>query len=338
MKVLITGTAGFIGFHLAKLLLKDGFKIHGYDSVNDYYDVNLKHARQNILLKNKNFSTTKGLLENNDKLNEVADKFQPDVIIHLAAQAGVRYSLENPRAYINSNIIGTFNVMELARKLKVKHLLMSSTSSVYGANLKMPFTEIEKADMQLTMYAATKKANESMAHSYANLWKLPTTMFRFFTVYGPWGRPDMAYFKFASAILNNKPIDIYNNGEMYRDFTYVDDLVLGIRLLIDVIPSASSIKNKFSNIDSLSPVAPYRVVNIGNSNKVKLLDFINVIEEVLGKKAIRNYMPMQKGDVEATWADASLLQNLTGYSPKTNFKDGISQFIKWYLEYYNHQD
>ena len=338
MKVLITGTAGFIGFHLAKLLLRDGFRVHGYDSINDYYDVNLKLARQNILLEDKNFSTTKGLLEDNDKLSEVADKFQPDVIIHLAAQAGVRYSLENPRAYINSNIIGTFNVMEIARKHKVKHLLMSSSSSVYGANTNMPFTENDKVDTQLTIYAATKKSNESMAHSYANLWKLPTTMFRFFTVYGPWGRPDMAYFKFASAILNNKPIDIYNNGEMYRDFTYVDDLVRGIRLLIDAIPPASSTKNKFSKIDSLSLVAPYRVVNIGNSNKVKLLDFINVIEEVLGKKAIRNYMPMQKGDVEATWADASLLQNLTGYSPKTNFKDGISQFIKWYLEYYNQQD
>ena len=240
--------------------------------------------------------------------------------------------MENPRAYINSNIIGTFNVMEIARKLKVKHLLMASTSSVYGANLKMPFTEIEKADTQLTMYAATKKANESMAHSYANLWKLPTTMFRFFTVYGPWGRPDMALFKFVSGILNNKPIDIYNNGEMHRDFTYVDDLVHGIKLLIDVIPS---VDKNINDLDSLSPVAPYRVVNIGNSNKIKLLDFIEAIEENLGIKSTRNYMEMQKGDVPATWADASLLKNLTDYTPQTNFKDGINKFIKWYREYYN---
>ena len=332
MKVLITGTAGFIGFHLAKLLLKQGFKVHGYDGITDYYDVNLKHARQNILLKDENFSTTKGLLEDHDKLNEIADKFQPDVIIHLAAQAGVRYSLENPRAYINSNIIGTFNVMEISRKLKVKHLLMASTSSVYGANTEMPFTETEKADTQLTIYAATKKSNESMAHSYAHLWKIPITMFRFFTVYGPWGRPDMALFKFVNGIINNKPIDIYNNGEMYRDFTYVDDLVNGIKLLADIPPT---IKKNISEIDSLSPVAPFRIVNIGNSTKIGLLDFIEAIEDILGKKAIRNYMPMQKGDVHATWADASLLKSITDYKPQTNFKDGIASFIKWYRRYYN---
>ncbi|MBL6841450.1 MAG: GDP-mannose 4,6-dehydratase [Pelagibacterales bacterium] len=328
--IFITGTAGFIGFHLAKLLLKEGFRVHGYDSINDYYDVNIKHARQNILLKDKNFSTTKGLLEDNHKLNEIADKFQPDVIIHLAAQAGVRYSLENPRAYINSNIIGTFNVMELAKKHKVKHLLMSSSSSVYGANTEMPFTENDKVDTQLTIYAATKKSNESMAHSYSHLWKIPITMFRFFTVYGPWGRPDMAYFKFVSSILNNKPIDIYNNGEMYRDFTYIDDLVNGIKLLVNCIPN----NKKISKNDSLSPVAPFRVVNIGNSEKIKLIDFINAIEESLNKKATRNYMPMQKGDVTETWADASLLQKLTNYKPKTNYKDGIKNFVKWYRKHY----
>lgn len=333
-KIFITGTAGFIGFHLAKLLLNDGFKVHGYDGVTDYYDINLKYARHNILRKNPNFTPTVGMLEDNEKLDTLANAFQPDVIIHLAAQAGVRYSLENPRAYINSNIIGTFNVMEVARKQKVKHLLMASTSSVYGANFNMPFTEIEKADTQLTIYAATKKANESMAHSYSHLWKMPTTMFRFFTVYGPWGRPDMALFKFVSAILNDKPIDIYNQGDMYRDFTYVDDVVRGIRLLIDTIPESSGDK-KIAKGDSLSPVAPYRVVNIGNANTVKLLDFIETIEEVLGKKAIYNFMPMQKGDVTATWADASLLKNLTDYSPQTNFRDGIARFIEWYREYYN---
>ncbi|MDC1236516.1 SDR family NAD(P)-dependent oxidoreductase [Pelagibacteraceae bacterium] len=333
-KVLITGTGGFIGFHLAKLLLKEGHNVHGYDGMTDYYDVNLKKARRDILQKNSNFDVIEGMLEDNDKLDDLANKFQPDVIVHLAAQAGVRYSLENPRAYIDSNIIGTFNVMEVARKYKVKHLLMASTSSVFGANTKMPFTEIEKADTQLTIYAATKKANESMAHSYAYLWKIPTTMLRFFTVYGPWGRPDMALFKFVSAILNNKPIDIYNNGEMYRDFTYIDDLVNGIKSLIDAIPSTSTDKN-ISNLDSLSNVAPYRVVNIGNSSKIRLLDFIEAIEEVLGKKAIRNHMPMQKGDVSATWADTSLLRSLTGDTPQTNFKVGIASFIEWYRGYYN---
>ena len=308
--------------------------MHGYDGMTDYYDVNLKKDRHDILQKNSNFAVTEGMLEDNDKLDDLANKFQPNVIVHLAAQAGVRYSLENPRAYIDSNIIGTFNVMEVAKKHKVKHLLMASTSSVFGANTKMPFTEIEKADTQLTIYAATKKANESMAHSYAYLWKIPTTMLRFFTVYGPWGRPDMALFKFVSAILNNKPIDIYNNGEMYRDFTYIDDLVNGIKSLIDAIPSSSTDKN-ISNLDSLSNVAPYRVVNIGNSSKIRLLDFIEAIEEVLGKKAIRNHMPMQKGDVSATWADTSLLRSLTGDTPQTNFKVGIASFIEWYRGYYN---
>jgi len=333
-KFLITGTAGFIGFHLSKLLLGEGHKVHGYDGMTDYYDVNLKKERHNILFKNINFSASEGMLEDYSELEKISSEFQPDIIVHLAAQAGVRYSLENPRAYIDSNIVGTFNVMEIARKLKVQHLLMASTSSVYGANVKMPFTEIEKADTQLTIYAATKKANESMAHSYSYLWKLPITMFRFFTVYGPWGRPDMALFKFVSAILKNKPIDIYNQGDMYRDFTYIDDLVYGIDLLTNTAPT-TNVNEQALKEDSLSNVAPFRVVNIGNSNKVKLLDFIDAIEDILGKKALRNYMPMQKGDVSATWADASLLQNLTGYKPKTNFKDGIARFIEWYRNYYN---
>lgn len=333
-KVLITGTAGFIGFHLARLLLSEGFRVHGYDGMTDYYDVTLKQRRHAMLLQNPAFSATEGMLEDQVTFEQVADNFEPDVIVHLAAQAGVRYSLENPRAYLDSNVIGTFNVMEAARRLKVDHLLMASTSSVYGANEEMPFTETEKADTQLTIYAATKKANESMAHAYAHLWNLPTTMFRFFTVYGTWGRPDLALYKFVSAMIADQPIDIYNHGDMYRDFTYVDDLVRGIRLLIDAAPQRPE-NGIVSTGDSLSPVAPYRVVNIGNSDKVKLLDFIEAIEEVLGKKAIRNYMPMQMGDVPATWADASLLQTLTGYRPQTDFRDGIAHFVEWYREYYN---
>jgi UDP-glucuronate 4-epimerase len=224
--------------------------------------------------------------------------------------------------------------MEMAKKYEVSHLLMASTSSVYGSNTDMPFRENSKADTQLTIYAATKKANESMAHSYAHLWKLPTTIFRFFTVYGPWGRPDMALYKFVSAILENKPIEIYNNGEMYRDFTYVEDLVLAIRKLLEVVPVQSKKKPLKSN-DSISQVAPFRIVNIGNSEKIKLIDFIESIEESLQMKAIRKYMPMQKGDVPETWADTSLLDDLIGYRPKTNFRDGISSFIKWYRNYYN---
>ncbi|MDX1742717.1 MAG: NAD-dependent epimerase/dehydratase family protein, partial [Ruegeria sp.] len=250
-------------------------------------------------------------------------------------QAGVRYSLENPRAYLDSNVIGTFNVMEAARKLEVRHLLMASTSSVYGANLDMPFQETEKADTQLTIYAATKKANESMAHAYAHLWTLPTTMFRFFTVYGPWGRPDLALFKFVDAILDGRPIDIYNHGDMHRDFTYIDDLVRGIRLLIDTPPVRPATPEDIEEGDSLSPVAPFRVVNIGNSDKVRLLDFVDAIEDELGVKAIRNYMDIQPGDVPATWANAELLQNLTGYRPQTDIKDGIRDFVKWFRGYYD---
>ncbi|MGE8136142.1 NAD-dependent epimerase/dehydratase family protein [Novosphingobium subterraneum] len=331
-RVLITGTAGFIGFHLAKLLLAEGFRVHGYDGMTDYYDVNLKRRRHAMLLQHPGFQATEGMLEDEEKLWNVAKRFQPDAIVHLAAQAGVRYSLENPRAYIDSNVVGTLNVMEAARKLGVGHLLMASTSSVYGANEDMPFTEVEKADTQLTIYAASKKANESMGHSYAHLWNIPTTMFRFFTVYGPWGRPDMALFKFTKGILEGTPIDIYNNGEMWRDFTYVTDLVRGICGLIDAVPGEPETAVEG---DSLSPAAPFRIVNIGNSDKVRLLDFIDAIEAELGRKAIRNYMPMQIGDVPATWADASLLQRLTGYRPETPFREGVARFVDWYRGYYD---
>ena len=334
MRILITGTAGFIGFHLAQLLLSQGHQIHGFDGMTDYYDVALKRRRHAMLLQHPNFAATEGMLEDQALFDALTDRFAPDVIVHLAAQAGVRYSLENPRAYIDSNVVGTFNVMEAARRNAVKHLLMASTSSVYGGNTEMPFVETEKADTQLTIYAATKKANESMAHAYAHLWNLPTTMFRFFTVYGPWGRPDLALFKFVDAILDDRPIDIYNHGDMYRDFTYVGDLVRGIALLIEAIPERPEDPTQIPAGDSLSPVAPFRVVNIGNSQKVRLLDFIEAIEEQLGKKAIRNYMEMQKGDVPATWANADLLKELTGYRPQTDIRDGIAAFVAWFRDYY----
>jgi UDP-glucuronate 4-epimerase len=333
-RVLITGTAGFIGYHLAKLLLDEGFAVHGIDAMTDYYDVNLKRRRHQMLLQSPGFSATECWLEEADRILDVARDVAPDVIVHLAAQAGVRYSLENPRAYLESNLVGSFNVMEAARELGVEHLLMASTSSVYGANEDMPFTETEKADTPLTFYAATKKANEAMAHSYAHLWNIPTTMFRFFTVYGPWGRPDMALFKFTKGILEGTPIDIYNNGDMARDFTYIDDLVRGIRLLIDAVPQRPGSAEEIEPGDSLSPVAPFRIVNIGNSDKVRLLDFIEAIEAEIGREAIRNYMPMQTGDVPATWADAMLLQRLTGYCPQTPFREGVARFVSWYRDYH----
>lgn len=333
-KVLITGTAGFIGFHLARLLLDEGYEVHGFDGMTDYYDVSLKRRRHQLLLQTPGFAATEAMLEDNDAVQRVAETFQPDVIVHLAGQAGVRYSLENPRSYLDSNVIGTFNIMEVARQLQVRHLLMASTSSIYGANEDMPFAETDKADGQLTIYAATKKANESMGHAYAHLWNLPTTMFRFFTVYGPWGRPDLAYFKFTRAILNGEPIDVYNHGDMYRDFTYVGDLVRGIRLLIDVVPERPDSAADIAEGDSLSPVAPFRIVNIGNSDKVRLLDFIEAIEDSLNLKAQRNYMGMQKGDVPATWANADLLRQLTGYAPRTDLRDGLREFVLWYREYY----
>ena len=334
-RVLVTGTAGFIGFHLARLLLDEGFRVHGFDGMTDYYDVSLKARRHQMLMQNPGFSKTEAMLEDAAAFDAMADEFKPDIIVHLAAQAGVRYSLENPRAYIDANVVGTFNVMEAARRHEVDHLLMASTSSAYGANTDMPYIETMKADTQMTIYAATKKATEAMGHSYAHLWNLPTTMFRFFTVYGPWGRPDMALFKFVDATLDGKPIDVYNHGEMYRDFTYIDDLVRGIRLLIDAVPERPESADQIEDGDSLSPVAPYRIVNIGNSTSVRLLDFVDAIEEALGVPVTRNFMEMQKGDVPATWADAELLKKLTGYKPSTNVKDGITEFVAWFRDYYD---
>jgi UDP-glucuronate 4-epimerase len=331
--ILITGSAGFIGFSLAKSLLDNGHHIHGYDGITEYYDVKLKHERNKILDTYKNFTFTEAMLENEEVLKKTIIKFKPEIIIHLAAQAGVRYSIEKPRVYLSSNITGTFNIIELANQIKVKHLLIASSSSVYGANSSIPYSEIDATKTQLSIYAATKKATESIAHSYSSLWKLPITMLRFFTVYGPWSRPDMALFKFTESIIKGKKIDIYNNGEMYRDFTYIDDVVKGVALLINIPPIKKSDKVINQN-DSISPVAPFRIVNIGNSKKVKILDFIEALEKCLGKKATRNYMPMQKGDVHSTWANTNLLKQLTGYSPSTDFKVGVKKFVDWYVNQY----
>ncbi len=332
MKIFVTGSSGFIGFHLSKRLLEKGHTVHGFDSMNKYYDVNIKKQRLKILKEYKKFFFTKNKLENKKILTDTILKFKPTVIIHLAAQAGVRYSIENPRAYMESNITGTYNIIELAKKININHLLIASSSSVYGANKKLPFTEIDKTETQLSIYAATKKSTESIAHSYSNIWKTPITMLRFFTVYGPWGRPDMALFKFTKGIINKKRIDIYNNGKMYRDFTYVDDIVNGIIALINKAPNLNQL-GKIKN-DSLSPVAPFRILNIGNTKKVFLLDFINELEKQLKKKAIRNYMSMQKGDVKITVSNTTLLKRITKYNPKTNYKTGIKKFLKWYLNYY----
>ena len=333
MKIIVTGSSGFIGFHVSKKLLGSGNKVHGIDSMNNYYDVKLKKARLAILKKYKNFSFSKVKIENSKDLGRAFKKFKPTIVIHLAAQAGVRYSIEKPRVYMDSNIIGTYNIIEIAKRLNVKHLIMASSSSVYGANKKIPFKELDKTETQMSIYAATKKSNESMAHAYSNIWKIPITMVRFFTVYGPWGRPDMALFKFTRGILNNKKIDVYNNGKMYRDFTYINDVVNGINLLISKVPSTKQL-GKYKN-DSLSPIAPFRILNIGNTKKVYLLDFIKEIEKVLRKKAKRNYLPLQKGDVKQTLSNTSLLKKITNYNPKTNFKTGIRNFLDWYLEYYN---
>ena len=336
MKIFISGSSGFIGFSLALNLLKKGHKILGYDSMNRYYDVGLKISRNKILNKFKNFSFVKGELEDQKKLKKKLLAFRPEIIIHLAAQAGVRYSLKYPRSYLSSNIIGTFNIIELAKKIKIKHLLIASSSSVYGSNKSNFFKELDKADSQLSIYAATKKSTESIAHSYSSLWKIPITMLRFFTVYGPWGRPDMAYFKFTKSIMNNKKIDVYNNGEMYRDFTYIDDVTTSIQLLINKIPKKNS-KVKYKN-DSLSNVAPFRIVNIGNQKKIYLKDFINNLDYNLNKKAIKNYLPMQKGDVKQTLSNTNLLYEITKFKPNYSYKEGIKLFVNWFNQYYKRKN
>jgi UDP-glucuronate 4-epimerase len=328
---LVTGSAGFIGFHTAERLLQAGAKVIGLDAMTDYYDPALKDARHAILAQSPGFTAVNARLEDAGVMADLMAEHKPDTVVHLAAQAGVRYSIDAPRSYVEANLIGTYEVLEAARANPPKHLMLASTSSVYGANTEMPYAETHKADHQMSFYAATKKATESMAHSYAHLYGIPVTMFRFFTVYGPWGRPDMALFKFVKAIRAGEPIDVYNHGNMSRDFTFVEDLVEGLMRLRGMPPGDAPV----GEMDSLSPVAPFRVVNIGNSAPTPLMEFVRAVEAAMGQAAQINYMDMQPGDVPATWADASLLEALVGALPRTPLQEGVRRFVEWYREYYD---
>ena len=327
---LVTGSAGFIGYFTSRRLLDQGWRVIGLDAFSDYYEVALKERRQAMLSQSPGFVPLRARLEDPGRLMDLFAEYQPDLVVHLAAQAGGRFSIDSPRSYVEANLIGTFELLEAARAHPPAHMLLASTSSAYGANTDMPYREIAKSDHQMSFYAATKKATENMAHSYAHLYGLPVTMFRFFTVYGPWGRPDMAHFKFTRAILSGEPIDVYNHGQMRRDFTYIDDLVDGITGLAEAVPGTEPV----GEMDSLSPVAPFRVVNIGASAPTQLMDFITAIETACGQEAVKVMHEMQPGDVPATWADISLIQALTGYAPKVDLQDGIQRFVDWYRDYY----
>lgn len=329
-KVLVTGAAGFIGYHVCQRLAAEGYSVVGLDAMTDYYEVALKRARLDRLA-DLDFIFVEDAVETPGLLMDLFATHQFDLVVHLAAQAGVRYSIDNPRVYLEGNIVGTFELLEAARAHPPRHMLLASTSSAYGANTEMPYRETMRTDHQMSFYAATKKATEAMAHSYAHLYDLPVTMFRFFTVYGPWGRPDMAPFKFTRKILNGETIDVYNHGKMKRDFTYIDDLVEGIWRLSNAVPERDK---PVGEMDSLSPVAPFRVVNIGNANPVPLMEFISAIEAATGIEADKNFMPMQPGDVPATWADTALLTALAGPLPQTDIRDGMVRFTDWYRDYY----
>ncbi|MGK6314540.1 NAD-dependent epimerase/dehydratase family protein [Neorhizobium sp. DT-125] len=330
MRYFITGTAGFIGFHVARRLLEEGHEVLGFDGMTPYYSLRLKEARNAALVQFPAFRPVVGMLEDKPLLENAVAGFKPDVLIHLAAQAGVRYSLENPKAYLDSNLVGSWNILEIARNHGIGHLMLASTSSVYGANPEVPFRETDKADEPLTFYAASKKAMELMAHSYAHLYKVPTTAFRFFTVYGPWGRPDMALFKFVKAMIEDREIEIYGEGRMSRDFTYIDDLVDSIVDLSRIRPGED---NRVAGIDTLSHQAPFRVVNIGGGQPAGLLDFVETIERIMGKPAKRKMLPMQKGDVPRTFASPDLLVALTGRKPETGLEEGVKAFVRWYLDH-----
>lgn len=331
MRYFITGTAGFIGFHLARRLLQDGHEVAGFDGMTHYYNIKLKHMRNAALAQFPAFHPVTAMLEDRAALERAVTAAKPDVMIHLAAQAGVRYSLENPEAYLNSNLIGSWNILEIAKNAGVGHLMLASTSSIYGANPTVPFHETDRADEPLTFYAATKKSMELMAHSYAHLYKVPTTAFRFFTVYGPWGRPDMALFKFVKNMLEGQPIEIYGEGKMSRDFTYIDDLVEAVVRLSAVIPAESN-RVASEKVETLSRQAPFRIVNIGGGQPISLLDFVDTVEKALGQPAKRIMLPMQQGDVPRTFASPDLLMALTGYTPSTSLEAGVAAFVDWYLD------
>ena len=333
MKILVTGSAGFIGSMLSLKLLDRGDEVIGIDNHNDYYDPNIKEARLKRLKKHSNYKHYKLDICDQKNLNDVFKNHQPIKVVNLAAQAGVRYSIKNPLAYINSNIVGFANVLENCRHYKIEHLVYASTSSVYGANTKMPFSEHDSVNHPLSIYAASKKSNELMAHSYSHLYKLPTTGLRFFTVYGPWGRPDMALFKFTKAILDEKPIDVFNHGNHTRDFTYIDDIVEGIIKTLN-IPATSNLDWKSDLPDPSSSKAPWQIYNIGNNKQVKLMDYINALEKSLKKKAIINFLPLQQGDVPDTYANIENLKKKFNYKPSTSVIDGVEAFVRWYKHYY----
>ena len=337
MRTLVTGAAGFIGMHCALRLLDRGDEVIGIDNLNDYYDVSLKQARLAKLSPKENFNFHKIDISDRDAMADLFASEQPDCVIHLAAQAGVRYSLTNPHAYINANLQGFMNVLEGCRHHQIGHLVYASSSSVYGGNETMPFSEHDNVDHPLSLYAATKKANELMAHTYSHLYQLPTTGLRFFTVYGPWGRPDMALFLFADAMLKNKPIDVFNDGNMVRDFTFIDDIVEGVIRVLDK-PATPDAKFDALRPDPATSTAPYRVFNIGNGNPTPLMDYIGALETALGVTARKNFMPMQPGDVPATSADTSELGKWVGFQPDTPVVDGVQKFADWYLAYYQKND
>lgn len=332
-KILVTGAAGFIGFHLSKRLLDGGDAVVGIDNLNDYYDVKLKKARLGILRKHENFSFTKLDIKNRDRVDTLFEDYLFDVVLHMAAQAGVRYSIENPYAYIDSNIVGFMNILEGCRYKGVQHLVFASSSSVYGANTLMPFSVHHNVDHPISLYAATKKANELMAHVYSSLYKIPCTGLRFFTVYGPWGRPDMALFSFTKSILEGTYIDVFNYGRMKRDFTYIDDIIEGVARIMDRVPAANARWNGKAP-DPGTSFAPYRIYNIGNNSPVGLMEFIAAIEKCLGKKAKKNFLPMQPGDVPKTYADIDDLMKAVVFRPSTPIEEGIRKFIDWYKKYY----